>query len=470
MSNDKNASLGIHEKDPRFANAENDFTAKRDTGLLSIGDWKALTKKIEKIYDEVRPDNIGHVADYIPQLAHADEELFGVVVVSVDGQVAHIGDDPRFCVQSCSKPITYGVALELFGEDVVHNFIGKEPSGRNFNELCLNSDNLPHNPLINSGSIMAASLIHNEKEHSERFEYMYEFWRKLVGDTYLSFDNSIYLSEKATADRNYCLGYMMQENRSFQQGKNPAIAKKIGRNWDQGSLVKNLELYFQICSIKSDLLGVGLLAATMANGGIQPWTHEKLFGYANIKKILSLMLSCGMYDYSGEWGYSVGIPAKSGVSGLVYGVIPGLCGIATYSPKLDKLGNSHRGIEFFRRFVEMFNVHVFDNRQNSGKISLERQMQTDKGINGFLLLDAASKNDCDLIKDLFSKGVDVNYQDYDKRTALHLAETNHCAEATAMLRKYGANPALKDRWGNIPECHTAKKVAQKSVSKNGRTK
>ena len=169
MSNDKTHLWGFTKKIRNLQMPENDFTAKRDTGLLSIGDWKTLTKKIEKIYDEVRPDNIGHVADYIPQLAHADEELFGVVVVSVDGQVAHIGDDPRFCVQSCSKPITYGVALELFDEDVVHNFIGKEPSGRNFNELCLNSDNLPHNPLINSGSIMAASLIHNEKEHSEAF-------------------------------------------------------------------------------------------------------------------------------------------------------------------------------------------------------------------------------------------------------------------------------------------------------------
>ena len=454
-----NAAWGIHEKDPRFARARNDFTEKRETGLLAIGDWKMLTKQVERIYRETKPQNEGHVADYIPQLAHVDGNLFGVTVVSVDGQVFHAGDDPRFCVQSCSKPVTYGIALELFGKDVVHNFIGMEPSGRNFNELCLNTDNLPHNPLINAGSIMAASLIHNEMDHSERFEYVYEFWRKLVGDTYLSFDNSVYLSEKATADRNYCLGYMMQENHAFQRGKNAAVAKKIGRKWDGGgsSLTKNLELYFQICAIQTDLLGAGLLAATLANGGVQPWTHEKMFDYSNVKRITSLMLSCGMYDYSGEWGYKIGIPAKSGVSGLVYGVVPGVCGIAAYSPKLDKLGNSHRGIEFFRRFVEVFNVHIFDNRHNSQKITLERQYQTDKNINGFLLLDAAAKNDCDLIKDLISKGVDVNYQDYDKRTALHVAKNNNCADATAMLIAHGASPKIKDRWGDIPKNTPSKK-------------
>ena len=465
----ENDSWGVHPQDPRFARRQNDFTAKRDTKLLAIGDWKLLTAKTEKIYKEtLAAENKGHVADYIPQLADVDDNLFGVTIVSVDGQVFHIGDDPAFCVQSCSKPVTYGIALEQFGEDVVHNFIGMEPSGRNFNELCLNSDDLPHNPLINAGSIMAASLIHNDTDPSERFDFVYKFWRKLVADTYLSFDNSVYLSEKATADRNYCLGYMMQERQAFQRGKSAAVAASAGRSWHGSSLGKSLELYFQICSIKTELLGAGLLAATLANGGVQPWTHEKLFDYSNVKRITSLMLSCGMYDYSGEWCYKIGIPAKSGVSGLVYGVIPGLCGIACYSPKLDEIGNSYRGVQFFRRFVDDFNVHVFDNRHNSRKISLERRTQTDKNINGFLLLDAASKNDCDLIKDLLSKGVDVNYQDYDKRTPLHLAENNGCAEAAEMLRAAGANPRIKDRWGDSAapkKIASAKTSAKKSAAK-----
>ena len=442
-----NTALGIHKQDPRAAHAHNDFTAKRDTGLLTIADWKGLTERVTKIYEQVKSDTEGHVADYIPQLAHVDGNLFGVTLVSVDGQVFHIGDNPEFCVQSCSKPITYGIALELFGEQVVHNFIGMEPSGRNFNELCLNADKLPHNPLINAGSIMAASLIRNGEDSSDRFDFVYAFWRKLLGGALLSFDNSIYLSEKATADRNYCLGYMMQEQHAFQRGKDAAIAKQIGREWDGGSLTKTLELYFQICSIQTNLLGAGLLAATLANGGVQPWTHDKIFYYSSVKRITSLMLSCGMYDYSGEWGYKVGIPAKSGVSGVVYGVVPGVCGIAVYSPKLDQIGNSHRGVTFFRRFVEMFNVHIFDNRRNSKKHSLERQAQTDADVNGFLMINAAARNDCDLIKDLLSKGVSVNYQDYDKRTALHVAESNRCTEAAEMLRANGANPRLKDRWG-----------------------
>ena len=110
--------------------------------------------------NEIKLDNSGEVADYIPQLKNVNSELFGISFVSIDGQVLEIGDtDSKFCVQSCSKPITYGIVLNEYNDEIVHNFVGKEPSGRNFNELCLNEDGLPHNPLINSGAIMTTSLI-----------------------------------------------------------------------------------------------------------------------------------------------------------------------------------------------------------------------------------------------------------------------------------------------------------------------
>ena len=368
-------------------------------------------------------------------------------MVTVDGQVFQIGDiDQKFCVQSCSKPITYGIALDNYGEDVVHNYVGKEPSGRNFNELCLNEDGLPHNPLINSGSIMSTSLINPGNSHAKRFNYALNYWNRLSAYRNVSFNNSVYVSEKDSADRNYCLGYMMQEKQAFQQGKKSEISKKTNRKWDLGDLQSNLELYFQFCSLEVKLLGIGIVAASLANGGVNPWTNDKIFKYCTVKKILSLMLTCGMYDYSGEWGYKIGIPAKSGVSGLIYGIIPDVMGISVYSPKLDKIGNSYRGVQFFQKLSEKLNIHIFDSEDDVNKISIKHKEANNKRLLGYLLLEAASENDCYTIREVISKGVSVNFADYDKRTALHLAVNESNIEATSLLLRRGADINAKDRW------------------------
>ena len=469
-------NIGIHKMDPRFKNIfetnsinsedSNNFLTKYDNGQLEVNNWSEITKIIKDIYNQVKNDNKGNVADYIPQLASVDSELFGIVAVTVDGQVFEIGDvKNKFCVQSCSKPITYGIGIENYGENYVHNFIGKEPSGRNFNELCLDIDNLPHNPLINSGAIMSASLIEPESYQADRFDFALNYWKRLTAGNYISFNNSVYLSEKDTADRNYCLAYMMQEKESFKKGKSQEIAKKRKRSWNLGDLVKNLEIYFQFCSLETDLLGAGLLAATLANGGVNPWTQDKIFKYSTVKKVLTLMLTCGMYDYSGEWNYRIGIPGKSGVSGLIYGVVPGVMGIAVYSPKLDKIGNSYRGVEFFKLFSQKLNIHVFDNEYDSDKTSISRKEVTNNNLLGYLLLDASSKNDLETIKEVLSKGCNVNFQDYDKRTALHLAVSESNIDIIKFLIRRDADPNLKDRWGKTPIDETNHETIIKILNK-----
>ena len=188
------SNLGIHKKDIRFKNNQenNSFIEKNKNGLLDVSNFDELKEIMNEVYNEVKSDNEGKVADYIPQLKNVDDELFGVVLVTTDGQVIEIGNtDKIFCVQSCSKPINYGIALENFSKECVHNFVGKEPSGRNFNELCLNQENLPHNPLINSGAIMTTSLIFKNLETSERFERVYNYWKDLTCNTFLSFNNSV---------------------------------------------------------------------------------------------------------------------------------------------------------------------------------------------------------------------------------------------------------------------------------------
>lgn len=451
--------LGINKNDPRFKNffnekkdtVKNNFISKYLKGQLSVHNWEEIKKIIEEIYNEVKDDNIGDVADYIPELADVDDKLFGISVVTVDGQVFQLGDiEQKFCVQSCSKPITYGIALENNGEEIVHNYVGKEPSGRNFNELCLNEDGLPHNPLINSGSIMSTTLINPGESQAKRFNYALDYWNRLSGYMGVSFNNSVYLSEKDSADRNYCLAYMMQERQAFQKGKKPNLAKENKRKWNLGDLQSNLELYFQFCSLEVDLLGVGIVAASLANGGVNPWTNDKVFKYSTVKKILSLMLTCGMYDYSGEWGYKIGIPAKSGVSGLIYGIIPGVMGISVYSPKLDKIGNSYRGVQFFKKLSEKLNIHIFDNEYDSEKVSIKHKEVNNKKLLGYLLLEAASENDCYTIREVISKGVSVNFADYDKRTALHLAVNENNKEAIKLLLRRNANIEIQDRWHKSP--------------------
>lgn len=451
--------LGIDNNDPRFKNyfsnlnksKKNNFISKYIKGQLSVNNWEKIKEIITEIYNEIKKENAGNIATYIPELADVDDSLFGISIVTVDGQVFQLGDiDNKICLQSCSKPITYGIALENYGEKIVHNFVGKEPSGRNFNELCLNEDGLPHNPLINSGSIMSTTLIESKKTQSKRFNFVLNYWNRLSANMGVSFNNSVYLSEKDSADRNYCLAYMMQENNSFQYGKNKDIAKKLNREWNIGDLQSNLELYFQFCSLEVKLIGIGLVAATLANGGINPWTNDKIFKYSTVKKILSLMLTCGMYDYSGEWGYKIGIPAKSGVSGLIYAIIPGAMGIAVYSPKLDKIGNSYRGVQFFEKLSEKLNIHIFENEYNNDKLSVKHKEATNKKILGYLLLEAVYDNNKETIREVLSKGVSINFKDYDKRTALHLAVNENNTNVTKFLLKRGANIHIKDRWGKSP--------------------
>uniref|UniRef100_A0A6B2LIJ2 glutaminase n=1 Tax=Arcella intermedia TaxID=1963864 RepID=A0A6B2LIJ2_9EUKA len=176
---------------------------------------------------------------------------------------------------------------------------------------------------------------------------------------------------------------MMQEKGAFQRGKASSSAKP--RPWSATDLRRNLELYFQCCSIEMTCTQMAKVGGTLANGGMCPFTKDPIFNSDSVKNVLSLMHSCGMYDYSGEWSYLVGIPAKSGVSGVIYGVIPNVMSIAVYSPRLDKIGNSVRGVEFFKRFIKRFNFHVFDSLMVSNDKKTITKFAHQGDFNTFLL-------------------------------------------------------------------------------------
>ena len=414
---------------------------------LIIANWNKFINDIDNIYENTKTHTSGKVASYIPQLANVNPDLYSVSICSIDGQIYNNGDCfSEFCVQSCSKPITYLIASDLKNSDYVHNFVGHEPSGRNFNELCLNNEKIPHNPLINSGAIMCASLIDYENTLANRYDKIIKYWSRLAGNTKINFSTSVYLSEKNTADRNNCLAYMMQESKAFECGINP---NKYKRDWSNKNLEETLDFYFQCCSIEINCTQASIIASTLANGGICPLTNERIFSNTIVKNALSLMSSCGMYDYSGEWAYTIGIPAKSGVSGIIMGIIPNVMGIAVYSPRLDDLGNSSKGIEFFKKLTAYYPFHTYDNLCNKNNIVLKKDI-INNNLNIYNLLTASSVGDLNTIIILYGRNIDLNSYDYDKRTALHLACSECHIEVVKYLIKKGVNINCQDRWNNKP--------------------
>jgi glutaminase len=388
-----------------------------------------IKKIIQKVYDAVKNCNGGKVANYIPELACVDPNMFSVSVCDINGKVYNFGDcNTHFCLQSCSKPLSYCKAYDELGKDELHKHVGYEPSGQSFNAFILNKNGLPHNPMINSGAIMVASQIGKRLEPGKRFNILKDCYSSLAGNIPVGFDNSIFLSEQHHADRNISLAYYMRENGAFHEQLSP------------NEISDNLNLYFQQCSTTITCEMGSIISATLANGGICPTTKEKVFSENSVKDCLTLMYGCGMYDYSGEFAFEIGLPAKSGVSGCILLVVPNMMGICIWSPPLDEQGNSFKGIEFCKQLNQELNLHIFHNII-SNKINLVNSVNI-----RFLQLCCDGK--LDEIQQLIEK-IDVNFCDYDKRTPLHLAASEGHSEIVKLLLQHGAK-INKDRWGHSP--------------------
>jgi glutaminase len=257
-----------------------------------------------------------------------------------DGQVYEVGDSRQtFTIQSISKPVTYGLALEDRGYDAVLAKVGVEPSGDAFNSISLDPETgCPLNPMINAGAIATTSLVagHSAEDRLERLLTVFSHY----AGRRLEVDESVYRSEKETGHRNRAIGHML---RNFDVlTEDPAAA---------------LDLYFRQCSILVDCRDLALIAATLANGGAHPRTGERAVDQQVVDSVLSVMTTCGMYDFAGEWVYAVGMPAKSGVAGGVLAVLPGQLGIGVFSPRLDARGNSVRGVAVCTDLSREFHLH-----------------------------------------------------------------------------------------------------------------
>uniref|UniRef100_A0A8C8DZI5 glutaminase n=1 Tax=Oryzias sinensis TaxID=183150 RepID=A0A8C8DZI5_9TELE len=342
-----------------------------------------------------------------------------------------------FCMQSCVKPLEYAIAVHELGSEHVHRFVGKEPSGFKFNKLSLNEEDKPHNPMVNAGAIVISSLIKPNANKAERFDHVMEFLKSMVGAEYVGFSNATFQSERETGDRNYAIGYYLKEKKCFPENADMMAA---------------LDFYFQLCSIEVTCESGSVMAATLANGGICPITGDRVLSAEAVRNTLSLMHSCGMYDFSGQFAFHVGLPAKSGVSGAVLLVVPNVMGMMCWSPPLDRLGNSVRGIHFCNDLVSYFSFHNYDNlRHFNKKHDPRRRSDDDPNKSVVNLMFAAYSGDISALRRFALSAVDMEQRDYDSRTALHVAAAEGHQEAVMFLTEIcKVNPHGKDRWGNTP--------------------
>lgn len=297
---------------------------------------------LEKLHASLAGESGGEVASYIPELGRADPSGFGIAIATTDGEIYAVGDaNHSFTIQSVSKPFMYGYALREYEKDFVLGHVGVEPTGEAFNSIILDDvNNRPFNPMVNAGAIAVAELMKGD-DRTERERNMLELFGQFAGRA-LDIDESVFHSENATGHRNRAIAYMMLNSGMIRRAPDEV-----------------LDLYFKQCSLRVTCRDLAIMGATLANDGVNPVTGQPVIQPRHVRDVLTLMNSCGMYNYAGQWAYEVGIPAKSGVSGGIVAVIPGQIGIAVYSPLLDPHGNSVRGVHVCKKISQEFGLHVF---------------------------------------------------------------------------------------------------------------
>lgn len=302
-------------------------------------DWQGA---LEELYERYKTLDEGRVANYIPELAKADPSLFGISVVTCDGRTFSVGDAERaFTIQSVSKPFVYAMALEDFGREAVHQRVGVEPTGDPFNAIELDQlSKRPLNPMVNAGAMATSSLIRGENP-SDRFNRLLAFFARFTGKP-MAADMSVFLSEKATGHRNRAIAHLM-----------------LNFGILDPNVEETLDFYFQQCSLLVDSQNLATMAATLANRGVNPVTGVRALKPEYIKDILTVMFTCGLYDFAGEFAYTTGLPAKSGVGGGMIAVSPGRAGIGIYSPLLDEHGTPIRAVKVCEELSSRFGLHVF---------------------------------------------------------------------------------------------------------------
>ena len=288
----------------------------------------------------------GKLASYIPALLEANPEDLGICVVELSsGRDFYAGEcDKKFTIQSISKVVSLILALGDNGRANVFRKVNVEPTGMGFNSIVnleVSDEDRPYNPMINAGAIVTTSLIYG-KSKEEKFERILEFMRRATNNPNITVNEEVYECEKATGDRNRALAYFMKSN-----------------NILEGDVEDVLDLYFKQCSIEVTARDLARFGAVLANEGLAPWNGQRLMSRDVCRIVKTIMVTCGMYDASGEFAVEVGIPAKSGVGGGILATVPRRYGIGIYGPALDKKGNSIAGLKLIKDLAEELDLSIF---------------------------------------------------------------------------------------------------------------
>jgi glutaminase len=306
-------------------------------------DSAAIEAAVKAAYEKHKGDKSGKNADYIPELAKVPSDLFAVTVVTVDGKITSVGDDAHpFSIQSCSKVFTLCHVLQEGGEAEVLEKIGVEPTGLPFNSTTAMGiyKEKPQNPLVNAGAIGTCGLV--KASSSE------ERWAKILAtynafaDGKLTFEDDVYKSEAATNFRNRAFACTLYNNGRLKE-------EPIGVT----------DVYTKACSVGVTAKQLAIMGATLANGGVNPVTGKRCLDAKYVPKVLAVMMTAGFYDESGMWSYRAGVPAKTGVGGGIFAVIPGKMCIVGFCPRLNEAGNSIRSTHAIEDIINELHLNLF---------------------------------------------------------------------------------------------------------------
>ena len=304
--------------------------------------FKLLETLVEK---NKKYGNDGQLASYIPALLEANPNDLGDAIVDVEGRKYYAGQcEKNFTIQSISKVVSLILALGDNGRTNVFKRVDVEPTGDGFNSIVnleTKDKKRPYNPMINAGAIATTSLIYGE-DGEDKLERIIKFMRKATNNPNISINEEVYVSERRTGDRNRALAYFMKSNGMLQ-----------------GDVEEILELYFRQCSIEANAIDLAMFGSVLANDGVTPWNGERLMSRETCRIVKTIMVTCGMYDASGEFAVHIGIPAKSGVGGGILATVPRRMGIGVYGPALDKKGNSLAGIHVLKDLSEELDLSIF---------------------------------------------------------------------------------------------------------------
>jgi glutaminase len=309
----------------------------------AMPDAATLQRVVDEAYAKFKDDKSGKNADYIPYLASVPSNLFGVAIVTADGQVFTAGDvNYSFSIQSCSKVFTMCEVMEESGEDAVFKKIGVEPTGMPFNSVTALGlhDNQAINPLVNAGAMASVSLV-KAGSAAERWNKILAYQSKFAGEP-LKLIDQVYKSEAESNFRNRGIAWIL-----FNGGHlfcDPPEA---------------CDVYTKQCSIGVTAKQLAVMGATLANGGVNPLTNERCLEPNLVPRALAVMMMAGFYDESGAWAYNTGLPAKTGVGGGIFAVVPGKLAIVGFAPPVNEAGNSVRAQEAIRYVAEQLDLNVF---------------------------------------------------------------------------------------------------------------